>query len=190
MTSALTHAHKAQQTALRAQALRELTSAWSVLDAEDLDRTFPQFAALASALIRRGHSRSAALAAVYYRALRRANGVREEDLSRVLELPSLDPARVATSLSVTTIAGTRIAQRAGRPPAEALGVAAVLAAGATTRLVLAGGRDLLEQASRRDRRAQGMTRVVSSSACSWCADPDARGFHDHCNCSLEPRFSP
>ncbi|WP_405016412.1 hypothetical protein OHV05_04310 [Kitasatospora sp. NBC_00070] len=99
---------------------------------------------------------------------------------------------------------------------DATARAGITAAGSADREVLRGGRDLLAQTTRRDRRVLGWARVPDEDPCSWCAmlasrgavyksrdaavlrnsadglpdDPeDLEKYHPMCHCQIRPVYS-
>ncbi|MGH8919590.1 MAG: hypothetical protein ACRD0H_14875 [Actinomycetes bacterium] len=204
---AATSAHRLAQGRLAVRVVTEVLGAWQSLDPLRLtDQTWtgPILAALA-----RHRDDSAELAANYYRAFRHAERPAGPAFS-----PRLDSAgtsdtwrdRALTSLRVT---GTRVVARlllGGWAPAAALDRAGPGVAAASSRHVLAAGRDVVHTALRADPAGRGWLRVTDGDPCWFCAMLASRGavyltqrsassrggteepFHDGCGCQTEPVF--
>lgn len=188
MASPLTERHRTQQLALRAVTLRELQQLWPALKVDDLDSTFPGWAAAVARLIRANHRISAALAARYLRQIRAAVVAGDPPLPDA-SAPSLE--QIAVSLTSTTVAPIKKATARGVPLAKAATDAFVMSSGAATRLVMAGGRDTVQGSVAADEYADGWRRVTSGRACGFCRMLAGRGAiyressahfasHDHC----------
>lgn len=196
--TALTRQHRAAQLALRARTLRLFLPMWAVLDVGNLKRTWPAVEEAGLALIAQQRPFSAALSAAYYQGFRMAEGVSGQAEVQPMPLTDDDEGRARTSLRVT---GLRTIQRLeAQNIANPLPNALVRVSGALARHVLDGGRATVLEAVARDRKALGYSRVTSGKPCAFCALLASRGpvyskerggfrSHDHCVCSLEPRFS-
>ncbi|MFA7297326.1 MAG: hypothetical protein WC211_09125 [Dehalococcoidia bacterium] len=193
----LTERHRTAQLALRALALRQVLEIWPAFDVEDAARSWPAVESALLAVVGERRAISASLAAGYFEAFRRAEGV---DGAAVPVLAAFDDgavARARTSLQVTGYVTTERLRSLKHPdPAR---VALVRVSGAVTRQVFDGGRETLLASVRSDRRARGWARVTSGDPCGFCAMLGSRGAvytatsggfqaHDHCSCSLEPNY--
>lgn len=195
--SRLTKGHRTAQLALRALALRQVLEIWPAFDVEDAARSWPPVEAALLAVIGERRAVSTSLAAGYFEAYRRAEGVGgvPSPVLSVFDEGAIDRAR--TSLQVTGYVTTeRLRALKHADPAR---VALVRVSGAVTRHVLDGGRETLLASVRGDRRARGWARVTSAEPCEFCAMLASRGAvytatsgafqaHDHCGCALEPTY--
>lgn len=195
--SRLTERHRTAQLALRAQALRQVLAIWPAFNVEDAARSWPSVEAALLSVIGERRTVSASLAAGYFDAFRRAEGVGGIASPVMARFDAEAVARARTSLQVTGYVTTE-RLRALKHPAPGA-VALVRVSGAATRHVLDGGRETLQESVRRDRRARGWARVTSGNPCSFCEMLASRGAvytatsgafqtHDHCGCALEPAY--
>jgi hypothetical protein len=192
----LTAGHYRAQIALRATTLRHAAAVWPAFDIANIDRSWKPVQQSLTAIVWQGHRRSSDLAAGYYRALRRAEGVAGAAIVRPAPAPP-----VQYLDRVFTYVGLIVPKKlvaAGRRDAEAQTLVHVL--GTVGRLTLNGGRDTLIQSVRADPKARGYQRVTSGNACDFCSMLADRGAvygeasadfeaHDHCSCSAEPVFA-
>jgi hypothetical protein len=141
---------------------------------------------------------SAAVAARYFETFRAAEGVR--GLMTIVAGGPPELELVAGLVRGAGIAGIVRSREAGFSTAASARNGFVRAAGTTSDLVLAGGRDVITQATATDAATGGRwQRVTSSKACSFCAALAAQGprfdaesvrfeAHNHCACSAEPAY--
>lgn len=192
---ALTVTHRKAQLTLRAKVLKELHRIWPALQWDDLDRTFPLWANVASTLIVRNRATSSALAASYYRALRFQQGI--TDPVEIVTPEALPTEQVRTVLRVTSIVSLKAAATRGLAREAAMANAFVSSSGSISRLVLDAGRETIRATSIADRRAEGWQRVASGRACDFCSMLDGKVHreptadfpaHDHCGCTAQPLF--
>lgn len=195
--SRLTERHRVAQLALRALTLRQVLEIWPAFDTEDAKRSWPPVEAALLSVIGERRAISASLAAAYFEAFRRAEGISGVAVSVPSTLDDEATVRARTSLQVTGYVTTeRLRALKHTDPG---GVALVRVSGAVTRHVLDGGRKTLLASVRRDRRARGWARVTSADPCEFCAMLASRGAvysassgafqaHDHCGCGLEPVY--
>lgn len=195
--SRLTERHQTAQLALRALALRQVLQIWPAFDVEHTARSWPAVESALLAVIGERRAVSASLAAGYFEAFRRAEGVGGVASPVLAAFDEGAVVRARTSLQVTGYVTTeRLRALKHADPSR---VALVRLSGAVTRHVLDGGRETLLASVRRDRRARGWARVTSAKACEFCAMLASRGgvytetsgafqAHDHCGCGLEPRY--
>lgn len=195
--SRLTERHRTAQLALRALALRQVLEIWPAFDVEDAARSWTPVEAALLAVIGEQRAVSASLAAGYFDAFRRAEGVGGVASPALAVFEEGAVARARTSLQVTGYVTTE--RLRALKHAEPGRVALVRISGAVTRHVLDGGRETLLASVRRDRRARGWARVTSAEPCEFCSILASRGAvytatsgafqaHDHCGCGLEPRY--
>jgi len=195
--SRLTERHRTAQLALRALALRQVLEIWPAFDAEDAARSWPAVESALLAVIGERRAVSASLAAGYFEAFRRAEGVSGAAVPVLDAFDEGAVVRARTSLQVTGYVTTgRLRALKHADPSK---VALVRVSGAVTRHVLNGGRETLLASVRGDRRARGWARVTSASPCKFCEMLALRGgvytatsggfqTHDHCGCGLEPAY--
>lgn len=195
----LTERHRTAQLTLRAIALRQVLEIWPAFDVEDPARSWPPVEAALLAVIGERRAVSASLAAGYFEAFRRAEGVGGAAVPVIDAFDDGAAVRASTSLQVTGYVTTeRLRALKHADPGR---VALVRVSGAVTRHVLDGGRETLLASVRGDRRARGWARVTSANPCEFCSMLASRGgvytamsgafhAHDHCGCGLEPLFTP
>lgn len=193
----LTERHRTAQLALRALALRQVLEIWPAFNVEDPARSWPPVEAALLAVIGERRAVSASLAAGYFEAFRRAEGVGGVATPVLGAFDDEAVARARTSLQVTGyVTAERLRALKHADPGR---VALVRVSGAVTRHVLAGGRETLLASARSDRRARGWARVTSAEPCEFCSMLASRGgvytaisgafqSHDHCACGLEPIY--
>jgi hypothetical protein len=194
--AALTEQHRQAQLAVRTTTLRDFLLLWPLWNGDT--STFGHLVQATQPLVRTYHGISAALAASYYEAFRRAEEALGQTASQLA--PPIDPTQLATSMYVTGQAMTRDAISGGAQPAEARRTALVRVSGAVTRHVLAGGRDTILQSVEADPEALGWARVTDGDPCAFCLTLASRGAvykteqsasfeaHDHCGCTAEPVY--
>jgi hypothetical protein len=156
------------------------------------------------ALVRDRRRQSADLAGPYYLRMREDAGISGRITPaqpRDLEERRLDEALDGAGLYVY-----RQALRLGATPADARDRAGVTVSGTASRLVLEGGRDVIEGTVLDDDDALGWARVGDGDPCGWCAMLISRGavyksaktagdsrfggetYHDHDGCQAVPIF--
>lgn len=208
----LTERHRAAQLTVRALFLRELLTAWPLLDPMRLEQTAPAWIQLVMRLVSRYRQESAAESLSYYVRLR-------DELAPVPGLPP-EPvvdwraADAAAETSLRVLGPVGIKQRTGQgvDPAAAARTALVDVSAASARHVLDGGRDSIRHAVDRDELAIGFARYASPTACAFCKMLASRGavyesrgtalrtttrsargegerYHDGCACMAVPIFS-
>ena len=192
---ALTQAHRAAQLAVRAGALRDVQQIWRVVDPTNLARTIGPFSEAGAAVVEAGNRRSAGVAARYVEQLRRVERIRGS-LS-IVGGGSLPREVAAVNLRASALRGILNARRAGFSVDAAARNGFVRMSGAASSLVLGGGREVVAETGRSDRRAVGWLRVTGDDPCAWCAslaaegptrDPEVHAFHDHDGCTVEPVY--
>ncbi|MEV6830697.1 hypothetical protein [Amycolatopsis sp. NPDC051102] len=187
--------------------MADVLGIWQSLD--PLRLTDPGWTGQVLSALARHRADSAELAANYYRDFRRA----EVPAAAAFAPPAAAAGtslpwrnRALTSLRVT---GTRVVARlilGGWDPALALDKAGPGVAAASSRHVLAAGRDVVDNALRADPAARGWLRVTAADPCWFCAMLASRGavylsqrsastrggtdepYHDGCGCQAEPVF--
>lgn len=130
------------------------------------------------------------------------------------DVADLDEDRVDANLNATGIASFKKAIRAGQNPERAVDTMAVNLSGASTTLVLEGGREVIHDAAMADDEAIGWARITDPDPCAFCAMLASRGavyhsratagaaankkfvgdgmfkFHNHDQCLAKPIFDP
>lgn len=193
----LTETHRQAQLAVRAAFLRDLLILWPALDVRRLDETFPGWAHAVALLIGKHRATSAGLAVAYVQALR-ASLIGLGGFTPVLADPAA-PDQITRNLIVTSVIPVKKAMGREVALSAARDAAFVLTAGATSKLVLDGGRQTILDTVHRDRKALGWRRVTDSRPCSFCALLATRGAvyrgdtahfaaHGHCGCTAEPVY--
>jgi hypothetical protein len=168
------------------------------IDPLRLDATFPVYLASVSKLLGVGRAQSDALARRYYMRAASLSGATPDALAEIALSPILAE-QVAVSLRVTGVATVKQQVAKGVPleAAQRFGLAATIAA--SKRIILDGGREMLIEASRRDRNVEGWARITDGSSCAFCAMLVSRGpvysektvsfrSHDRCGCGVRLVF--
>lgn len=198
--SRLTEQQRRLQLALRALALRDLIAVWRLLDPTAVDATWPGVEAAVMRIVQARRAESAMLAARYLAAFRAAELGAAAGAPPAVPLAPLPEQALRVSLTVTGPATIKRLTQTTRSAEEASRVAMTRVAGAVGRYVLDGGRQMLTDTVRADRRALGWARIASGSACAFCAMLASRGpvyrsqrtagfdAHDNCACAVEPVY--
>lgn len=194
--ASLAEQHRLQQLALRALTVRQILRIWPMYDEENIAASWPAVQEALTALIWLRHGQSSALAARYYRAARFQSGLGGDAPIELASPPPLEQLNASLGY-VGQFLPMKQAALGRRNVAQA---ALVMVTGATTRLVLNGGRETLTKTIGTDRRAKGYRRVTSGKPCDFCSMLAGRGAvygedtadfeaHDHCSCSAEVVFA-
>ena len=190
----LTVMHRRQQLALRAATIAQVRKIWPALDWEDLDRSFPGFAAEMLKVVSKNRGTSTGLAVAYLRAFRVASGL-SGDVRIVV--PQMPAEQFATSLRVTSLVAAKKSAAALVPADVAMTNALTQTSGSMARLVLNAGRETVTQTIQADDEARGWRRVLGGGGCDFCRllagrvyPRDNAGFdaHDKCGCTSEPVY--
>lgn len=91
------------------------------------------------------------------------------------DIADLNEDRVDANLNATGIASYKKAIRAGQAPEKAVDTMAVNLSGASTTLVLEGGREVIRDAVLADEEAIGWARITDPDPCAFCAMLASRG---------------
>lgn len=190
----LTQLHRRQQLALRDATKGQVKRLWPALEWEDLDGTFPAFAAGVAGVVAANRRTSAGLAASYLRAFRVASG--HDGNVRVVAATALPAEQFATSLRVTSLVAAKKSAAAGVAAPVAMGNALTQTAGAMSRLALNSGRETVIETIHADDRASGWRRVLGGAGCDFCRERagirinSEMVFESHggCGCSAEPVY--
>lgn len=185
---------------------------WPLIDVERLDETAAAWINAVVDLIIAYRLRSAEQALAYYERLRVAETGQElphRELYVNLGAPNLTAVR--TSLFVTGPVNVKSLIGKGIPRQRAKIQAFTDVAGAASRHVLNGGRQMLVEAVAKDETATHYARVTDANPCAFCAMLASRGavyrrketalrttaraqrgpghqYHDHCACTVEPAW--
>jgi hypothetical protein len=182
------------QLQLRARVLRQLLSLWPLLNMEQLDATFPNWATAVGGLVLSQHAVSSSIAAQFLAAQRTSAGIVGPAPIVRADPPAAE--QIAKSLRTTSVIAVKQAMTAGQSISQASGNAFVLSSGAASRLVLDGGRDTVVDTVRADPRARGFIRVTGGNSCDYCAskagitfaDDEVFPAHDHCGCAAVANY--
>jgi len=194
----LTEAHRLAQARIGARTVRQMLAAWSLLDAQDLDRTIARWLRVVLPLIGAQRLTSTQLAASYlvgFRAIELGPGTFAPRLAGGANAKAL-----ITSLTVTGPVSVKMARARGETLERAFGLGQSMSARAGLRFALDGGRETLLESVRADSRALGWARATSGKACAFCLMLASRGpvyseetvdfaAHDGCSCTPEPAYS-
>lgn len=191
----LTEAHRLAQAKLSASVVADLLKVWPLLDPTALDATVDRWLTASQAIVVKKHGDSAALAREY---LRRFRAV-ELGTPITAWTPPAPPVAAIDAIRTSLVVQGPVRIKAAMTARTALEVAARTAAGtssaAGSRHALTGGRDTIVEAAKADERAQGLRRVTSGSACSFCSMLATRTdftyqfkAHDGCHCQTQPVY--
>lgn len=191
----LTRRHYLAQLAVRASAGADVTRLWSTVDPTNLSRTLDPFARSATTLARARHSTSSGVAARYQEDFRKAEQVAGRAAIRLAS--PLSAEKALSTIRGAALSGIINDRKRGFSAQAAARNGLVKVLGATTRLVLGGGRDTIIESAIEDTRASRWQRVTGIDPCAFCAMLATRGAdflaeesasfeaHDHCSCSAE-----
>lgn len=172
-----------------------LTAAWAYLDATQMARSLPDFAARIAALVHRFAPASATLAVQFYRDQRRAVGITTPYTPRPSDPPPLQQIGKTVSWAIRGLWTVQ-----PQTEQQAVTAARKRLAGAVDKLVLDVGRNTIIDNVAADKHAKAWARVPEPGACYFCALLATRGAvyteqsadfktHDHCRCQPEPVFT-
>lgn len=193
----LTRRHYVAQLGVRAATSRDVMRLWGGVDPTNLTGTFDRFAQSATVLTRARHGTSSGVAAGYQEQFRKAERVAGR---AAIKLGSpLAHADALSSIRGAGLSGIINARRLGFSPQAAAQKGLVKVLGATTRLVLGGGRDTIIESVAEDTQVSHWQRVTSGDPCAFCGMLAGRGAvftadtadfeaHDHCSCSAEAAY--
>jgi hypothetical protein len=190
------------QVQIRTQLLKNVATAWPVLDFSDVKRTWPAWLRVMVALIGRYHLTSANTGAVYYRAARQLSlgDPGPTDLVKLAASPADD--WIARSLGYSALNTYREqVVDLGRPVAYAEQSALTQVLGSSSRIALDGGRTTILDTIQGDPEAVGWYRVTDGDPCAFCALLASRGVvyqseetasfqaHNGCGCTVAAAFT-
>lgn len=182
--------------ALSRATLRDLVRIWPAFDVNRLAKTWPAVEMALLKIIQTRGRASSALAAKYYRALRKENGITDTFDPVLANVPEQV---IRDGLQYVGPVLTGIALSKGRPADLVAQARFVDLSGTSTRYVTKHGRETIMQTIQADDRASGWRRVTSGKACSFCASLASQGVvpketsvdfkaHNHCSCGAEPAY--
>jgi hypothetical protein len=197
--SQLSEQHRRDQVQLGGLIVVQILQMWAAFDVRNIDESWSRLEPAIMAVVDAGRRTSEDITQAYFRRFRAAEGVTG---SAPTDLRVLQDWRTAATVSLRVtgpVTAKRLVQDHAPDPA---GVALVRLSGAAMRIVENGGRDLLGNAIRRDKRAVGYQRVTAGKPCAFCAMVASRGpvfksdrrssagfqAHDHCGCHAEPVY--
>jgi hypothetical protein len=193
----LTRRHYAAQLGVRAATSRDVMRLWGTVDPTNLTGTYDRFAQAATVLTRARHGTSSGVAADYQERFRKAERVAGHAGAKLG--PQLLQSEALNAIRGAGLSGIINARKGGFSPQAAAQRGLVKVLGATTRLVLGGGRDTIIESVAADTQTAHWQRVTSGEPCAFCAMLAVRGAvftadtadfeaHDHCSCSAEAAY--
>lgn len=193
----LTRRHYVAQLGVRAATSRDVLRLWGTVDPTNLTGTYDRFAQAATVLTRARHGTSQGVAAGYQEQFRRAERVAGR--AAVKLGPALAHADALGSIRGAGLSGIINARKGGFSPQAAAQRGLVKVLGATTRLVLGGGRDTIIESVAADPQVSHWQRVTSGDPCAFCVGIAVQGAifsadtaefeaHDHCSCAAEAAY--
>ena len=194
----LTRRHYVAQLGVRAATSRDVMRLWGTVDPTNLTGTYDRFAQAATVLTRARHGTSAGVAAGYQEQFRKAEKVAGRAAVKLAS--PLSPRDALMAIRGAGLSGIINSRKAGFSPQAAARNGLVKVLGATTRLVLGGGRDTILDSVAEDPQVTRWQRVTSGEPCAFCAMLATRGAaftaeesagfeaHDHCSCSAEAAY--
>jgi hypothetical protein len=203
--------HRVEQLAIRARFVRELLRLWPLINVADLDRTALAWIQAVADLILLFRRESASTALRYYSTVRRIDtGEDLPDIDLYENFGLGDPNRIRTSLLVTGPVAFKQRIARGVPELRAWELSKADVAGAASRHVMNGGREMVMDTAEKDKVAVRFARITGDDPCAFCAMLASRGpeyltefsattvragrpragqsFHDRCQCSILPLF--
>lgn len=204
----LSRAHRRTQAGLRSQVVRDALTVWNaVFDPSRPDESFRVARDLLIALIRDRYPVSVRTAEAFYRQIR-ALAIAGDFTTEFQPVTAPQPPaeQLQASLAATGLAAYYTALGGGQSPQEAKDTSGVTVSGATSRLVLSGGRETVHRSVEADPRAVGYIRVTDEDPCGFCAMLASRGpvykslktagdtrgggkrYHDHDACFAAPVY--
>ena len=213
----LSEAHRAQQQQENVRVALTVQQFWSIVQANDLERTGRLWLAALLPRLRDHHRRKMQLTRGYYEAFRAvefaaamsprpaapaaaprpgAGGQPQRDRPAPFVMPTLPTApelnveQMQTSLAATGLWTYREKMRVSVPEPRARQDAVVASIGAATRILTNDVHEALERDTKADPAAVGYVRVVRANGCSFCAMLASRGpvYKDDSFDFSDPRF--
>lgn len=196
----LAGAYRSGQLGHRAASLRELARLWPMVEIGSLSATIGGFASAAARVVLGGWDLTAGDTALFLADYRTARGVAGDLLFP--PAPAPQESEVAGLVLGAAVSGITNGRKAGMNATKAMNNGLTKMLGNAGKLVLAGGRSTIELGNRRDPKAAGWERDVSSGACDFCLMLASRGpaytsersssfeAHDHCGCTGRLAYAP
>lgn len=191
----LTQMHRRQQLALRKVVRADMARVWGLLDYDDLEGSFPAFAAAVLQSVSARRTTSYGLAVGYLRAFRRANGISGQP---PLTRPPLGRSEFVDAVRATSVAPIKNATAKGVEQETAMSNGLVLLGGAMSRLVLNAAREAIVSSVQADPAGRGFVRVLGGGGCDYCreragipveGDDDVFASHGGCGCTAAPIYA-
>lgn len=193
----LAQSHRSGQVEIAAEVTARALQAFSALDLDALDQSFPGWRDLVRQIVNEGRNKSAILARSYVDLAKKAELGRDAKALVTLDtVVSFD--QLTGQLIIAGPAGIKRALRRGVSINEAATVARAKSAAMAESLALDGGRNTILS----DKQLVYWQRVCSGKPCAFCAMLASRGpiyktkakaaFHPHpdCRCMPMPTFRP
>lgn len=183
------------QRSIATRAALAIVNLWlKIIDPEHFNDGWQTLGPIVNGVISTHYSATAANAAQYYSNSRVMAG------NAHLAIPGQDPDMAyINNVSDAMGPGQFYHFLPDNPPEQASSMARDALRGASTRMVMMGGRDTVTSAARMDPMAKGWERVINPGACGFCAMLAGRGAvykestvdfraHDHCHCVARAVF--
>lgn len=193
---ALTERHRIEQLRISAGADAQIKQLWRHLKMSNLDRSSPYWTATMLRLLQHHYKVSQTTASQYLVAFRLAE-IRTS--AGPIEQPSMDAAAAIVNLRIAGPVALKkdIGRGISAESAYYFGVNRIRYAG--QQIILAGGRDLIDNSTRAHRRSGRYRRVTDGYPCAFCAMLVGRGpvysettayfrSHKRCGCTAEEVF--
>ena len=193
---ALTERHRVEQLRISARADRDIRTLWQRMKMVDLDQSTPYWTALMLRVVGMHYKTSQSTAGEYLVAYRTAE---TGSAAGPIQRPPLNVAEATVALRIAGPVALKksISRGISAESAHRFGVDRVRAA--SQQIILGGGRDLIDQSARANRRSGRYRRVTDGQPCAFCAMLASRGpaysdetayfrAHDHCGCTAEEAF--
>lgn len=195
----LTELHRVLQVRLSTQAMAATRLLWSTLDPADLDRARDTWMRQQLQLMKVYDEKSALAAADYMKKFRVAEGV---GAGPIVAVDEFDPDWAESSLGYNGPAKIQALTAAGVAPEAAKSAAFGQFAASAQRIVLGGGRRVMDQSALANPVSNGWRRVADANPCTFCAMLVSRGnayrdaksagrgrhWHRRCGCTVEEVF--
>lgn len=186
----LTARYRRSNLALTAEVVAAFRVIWLALDPDRLDATFPDFLALAGAVVGVYRSRAEIEAADYLGGF--------TDSPEVVPPAPMNPEAFVVGMRVSSLANAKAGILRGRTVQETMQASFVLTAGLAQQSVANAGRSVVMGSAVADPGCRGWRRVTSGG-CDFCTLLAGRGgvytdatarfrSHRHCGCSAEPVY--
>lgn len=201
----LTDRFRRRQVRLSITAESEIRRAWRLIDVDDIDAGRSAFLSRMTGIVARYHGLSESEAVAY---LARYRIAEIGSAAGVVVVPGLDYAATTDLLDGYGPRGLKSRIEKGAPPRLAYAQQRALLLAETRMAIMAGGRGVVRESARGDRRAVGWRRVSDGDPCTFCAMLVSRGpaytseakalsvkgsedpYHPNCGCTVEVLYGP